>query len=93
MNEGAAHLLRAGRAHLSQLISATAKQKPAARAGAAGGAGGARAAAPPPRPLPPGWVEGVDSTSGVPYYYNQKSRETTWVRPSPLSGADRRPER
>ena len=38
-----------------------------------------RAAAPPP--LPEGWAEDVDPSSGNKYFYNEATGETTWERP------------
>lgn len=32
--------------------------------------------------LPPDWVEFRDDATGVPYYYNETSKECVWVRPS-----------
>jgi len=33
-------------------------------------------------PLPEGWVESVDQSSGNTYYYNKVTEETTWDRPT-----------
>jgi len=48
-----------------------------------------RPAAPPPRPkappksdLPPEWKSAVDPSSGDTYYYNVRTKETTWDKPS-----------
>jgi hypothetical protein len=42
-------------------------------------------AAPEPQrempPMPPGWTEVIDETSGRPYYFNTISDETSWERP------------
>ena len=72
------------------------KRKGAAKAGGAGAtreptvsigqAPVAPGGAPPPPPppsqgLPPGWTEGVDPASGVSYYYNASTQQTTWTRP------------
>jgi hypothetical protein len=35
----------------------------------------------PTSPLPKGWIESADPTSGETYYYNVKSEETRWERP------------
>lgn len=32
-------------------------------------------------PLPDGWVERVSSSRGKTYYFNERTNETTWVRP------------
>ncbi len=32
-------------------------------------------------PLPPGWIELMDDSSGLPYYYHEETNETTWDRP------------
>ena len=34
-------------------------------------------------PLPPGWIEYFDPSSGLPYYFNEKDGTTTWDRPVP----------
>eukprot|EP01062_Namystynia_karyoxenos_P013702 TRINITY_DN14926_c0_g1_i1.p1 TRINITY_DN14926_c0_g1~~TRINITY_DN14926_c0_g1_i1.p1 ORF type:complete len:307 (+),score=59.07 TRINITY_DN14926_c0_g1_i1:75-923(+) len=35
-----------------------------------------------PPPLPHGWVEFTDDNTGLPYYYNESTQETVWVRPA-----------
>ena len=35
-------------------------------------------------PLPPGWSEHIDPSSGQPYYYNSNDGSTTWDRPPPV---------
>ena len=42
--------------------------------------GAAPAAAAPP-PLPEGWAEDVDPSSGNKYFYNEATGETAWERP------------
>jgi hypothetical protein len=37
-----------------------------------------------PPPLPPGWSEHIDPSSGRPYYYNSNDGSTSWDRPPPL---------
>jgi len=37
--------------------------------------------APPSAPLPEGWTEELDPTSGRKYFYNAKTGESVWVRP------------
>jgi hypothetical protein len=34
-----------------------------------------------PPPLPPGWVEYMDASSGMPYYFHEADGITTWDRP------------
>lgn len=41
-----------------------------------------------PPPLPPGWSEHIDPSSGQPYYYNANDGSTTWDRPPPLPTAN-----
>ena len=43
-------------------------------------------------PLPPGWVEATDNTTGKIYYCNPQTRETKWERPSTISTTPRGPE-
>jgi hypothetical protein len=43
-------------------------------------------------PLPPGWLEATDNTTGKIYYCNPKTRETKWERPSTISTTSRGPE-
>jgi hypothetical protein len=31
--------------------------------------------------LPPGWIEAIDDNTGLTYYYNEESNETSWDRP------------
>ena len=38
-----------------------------------------------PQPLPPGWVEATDPSSGKVYYCNPHTRETKWERPTVLT--------
>lgn len=41
-----------------------------------------------PPPLPPGWSEHIDPSSGRPYYYNSNDGSTTWDRPPTLPAAN-----
>ena len=43
-------------------------------------------------PLPPGWVEATDNTTGKIYYCNPQTRETKWERPSMISTTPQEPE-
>ena len=35
----------------------------------------------PPEPLGPEWSEQKDAATGIKYYYNEKTEESSWVRP------------
>jgi len=39
-------------------------------------------------PLPEGWIEVIDPSSGRPYYYHEETRVTTWERPIISSKTD-----
>ena len=39
-------------------------------------------------PLPDGWVETVDQSSGNTYYYNEVTEETSWDRPTVVADSD-----
>jgi len=43
--------------------------------------------------LPPGWIEFADEQSGLPYYYNENTKETTWSRPEPEDEDEEEEER
>ena len=46
---------------------------------------------PPPKealpPLPPQWENHFDSSTGLEYYYNKKTKKSTWERPTKLNPA------
>jgi hypothetical protein len=43
-------------------------------------------------PLPPGWSEHIDPSSGQPYYYNANDGTTTWDRPMPEATEENKEE-
>ena len=42
-------------------------------------------------PLPPGWQEALDASTGVVYYYNRTLNTQQWTRPQAQAGAQPRP--